>query len=486
MDRRTFVGAASAVAGAVAGAGALGVLRPRSALGAPYRAGRVVPSKAQAAWQRRERAIFLHFGVNTFTGKEWGEGKEDPAIFNPAALDARQWVRAAKQAGFSSVVLTAKHHDGFCLWPSAATTHSVASSPFRGGRGDVVREFTDACRAEGVGAGLYLSPWDRHEPSYGDTPRYNDFYERQLTELLTTYGPLTEVWFDGANGEGPNGRRQQYDWPRVHATVRRLQPNALMFSDAGPDIRWIGNERGVAGDPNWCTVDPAAVPYPGADGPQIIRALQHGDPMGAVWRPGEADVSIRPGWFWRESEDAKVRSVDNLEQLYYSSVGRNANLLLNVPPSTQGLLGDPDVRALTGFGERIAATFALDVAAGALVTATQGGSTAKAAADLDPDSAWFAGAAVSEASIEFALNGPVRFDVIELREPIATFGQTIESHEIAARADGAWMVIARGTTIGNKRLHRIEPLTADAVRVTVRSTVGELRVSRLGLYARPR
>lgn len=484
MDRRTFVGAASAAAGTAALA--TGLLRPRSALGAPHRAGRVLPSQAQAAWQRRERAIFLHFGVNTFTGKEWGEGKEDPAIFNPVALDARQWVRAAKQAGFASVVLTAKHHDGFCLWPSAATTHSVASSPFRGGKGDVVREFTDACRAEGVGAGLYLSPWDRHEPSYGDTPRYNDYYERQLTELLSQYGALTEVWFDGANGEGPNGRRQQYDWPRVHATVRRLQPNALMFSDAGPDIRWIGNERGVAGDPNWCTVDPAAVPYPGADGPQIISALQHGDPMGTVWRPGEADVSIRPGWFWRESEDAKVRSVDNLEQLYYSSVGRNANLLLNVPPSTHGLLGDADVRALTGFGARIAATFASDVAAGALVTATQGGETAKAAADLDPDSAWFAGAAVSEASLEFALEGPVRFDVIELREPIATFGQTIESHEIAARADGAWMVIARGTTIGNKRLHRIEPLTADAVRVTVRSSVGELRVSRLGLYARPR
>lgn len=484
MDRRTFVGAASAAAGTAALA--TGLLRPRSALGAPHRAGRVLPSQAQAAWQRRERAIFLHFGVNTFTGKEWGEGKEDPAIFNPVALDARQWVRAAKQAGFASVVLTAKHHDGFCLWPSAATTHSVASSPFRGGKGDVVREFTDACRAEGVGAGLYLSPWDRHEPSYGDTPRYNDYYERQLTELLSQYGALTEVWFDGANGEGPNGRRQQYDWPRVHATVRRLQPNALMFSDAGPDIRWIGNERGVAGDPNWCTVDPAAVPYPGADGPQIISALQHGDPMGTVWRPGEADVSIRPGWFWRESEDAKVRSVDNLEQLYYSSVGRNANLLLNVPPSTHGLLGDADVRALTGFGARIAATFASDVAAGALVTATQGGETAKAAADLDPDSAWFAGAAVSEASLEFALEGPVRFDVIEVREPIATFGQTIESHEIAARADGAWMVIARGTTIGNKRLHRIEPLTADAVRVTVRSSVGELRVSRLGLYARPR
>ncbi len=481
MDRRTFMGAAGAAALAAS------LVRPRSASArTPLRAGRVLPSPQQAAWQRKERALFLHFGVNTFTGREWGEGKEDPAIFNPTALDARQWARAARAAGFTSVVLTAKHHDGFCLWPSAVTTHSVASSPFRGGKGDVVREFTDACKAEGIGAGLYLSPWDRHEPSYGDTPRYNDFYEKQLTELLTRYGTLTEVWFDGANGEGPNGRRQQYDWPRVHATVRRLQPKALMFSDAGPDIRWIGNERGVAGDPNWCTMDPAAVPYPGADGPQIINALQHGDPAGTVWRPGEADVSIRPGWFWRESEDAKVRSVNNLEELYYSSVGRNANLLLNVPPTTKGLLGDADVTSLSGFGERIAATFKSDLAAGATVRASTGGATAKAVVDPDPDRAWFGGASVSEGTLDVAMNGPVRFDVIELREPIATFGQTVESHEVAARVDGAWLTVARGSTVGNKRLHRIEPVTADAVRITVKSTIGELRVSRVGLYARPR
>jgi alpha-L-fucosidase len=223
----------------------LGPMARRFSFAAP----RPVPSAQQLTWHGDELALFLHFGVNTFTDREWGDGSEDPAIFNPAGLDARQWTRVAKDAGFKLIILTAKHHDGFCLWPSKLTTHSVASSPWRQGGGDVVREFTDACRAEGLKAGLYLSPWDRHEPSYGDSPRYNDFYIGQLTELLTQYGPITEVWFDGANGEGPNGKRQVYDWPRIHRTVRELAPHALMFSDAGPDIRWIGNERGTAGDP---------------------------------------------------------------------------------------------------------------------------------------------------------------------------------------------------------------------------------------------
>lgn len=230
-------------------------------MAAHRRDARPVPSAAQLAWQRDELAVFVHFGINSFTDREWGDGTESPGIFNPERLDAGQWVRAARAGGFRTMILTAKHHDGFCLWPTETTEHSVRSSPWREGQGDVVREMVDACRAAGVGVGLYLSPWDRHEPSYGDSPAYDDLYARQLTELLTRYGPLVEVWFDGANGEGPNGKRQEYDWPRVHTIVRQLRPQALMFSDAGPDIRWIGNERGIAGDPNWCTVDPAAVPY---------------------------------------------------------------------------------------------------------------------------------------------------------------------------------------------------------------------------------
>ncbi|NJD20587.1 MAG: alpha-L-fucosidase, partial [Gemmatimonadetes bacterium] len=258
LTRRGFLAAAS---GALVG-GRLSASRPVRA-----RPGwRPAPTPAQLAWQRDELALFLHFGVNTFTDREWGDGTEDPALFTPERLDARQWARAARAAGFRAKILTAKHHDGFCLWPTATTRHSVAGSPWRAGGGDVVREFADACRAEGLKAGMYCSPWDRNAPAYGDSPRYNDLYRDQLTELLTRYGPLAEVWFDGANGEGPNGRRQLYDWPRTWALVRRLQPEAVIFSDAGPDVRWIGNVRGSAGDPNWSTVDPAVVPFPGGSG----------------------------------------------------------------------------------------------------------------------------------------------------------------------------------------------------------------------------
>src|SRR5690606_14242947 len=221
---------------------------------------RPVPTPSQLRWQREETALFIHFGINTFTDREWGNGSESPALFDPAALDARQWVRAARAAGAGSLILTAKHHDGFCLWPTATTRHSVAASPWKGGSGDVMREFVDACRAEGLGAGVYLSPWDRNAPSYGSGRAYDDLYIAQLSELLTRYGPMVEVWFDGANGEEPNGKRQAYDWPRIHRTVRSLQPEAVIFSDAGPDVRWIGNERGVAGATCWSTIDPAAVP----------------------------------------------------------------------------------------------------------------------------------------------------------------------------------------------------------------------------------
>src|SRR4029079_14749673 len=293
---------------------------------------------------------------------EWGDGSESPSIFAPSALDARQWTRTARKAGARALILTAKHHDGFCLWPTRTTGHSVAESPWRSRHGDVVREFVEACRAEGLKAGLYLSPWDRNNPAYGDSPKYNDLYCDQLTELLTQYGEIAEVWFDGANGEGPNGKRQVYDWPRFFALVRRLQPGAVMFSDAGPDVRWCGNEKGTAGDPNWSTVDPSVVTFPGADGRGTLEALQHRDPMGTVWRPAEVDVSIRPGWFYHPAENAQVRSVDNLVDLYFSSVGRNGKLLLNVPPTREGLLMQTDVARLSSFRERLTSLFEHDLA----------------------------------------------------------------------------------------------------------------------------
>jgi alpha-L-fucosidase len=406
---------------------------------------RPTPSSSQLLWQQDELALFIHFGVNTFTDREWGDGTEHPAIFAPSQLDCRQWARAARAVGFRAMILTAKHHDGFCLWPTATTKHSVASSPFRGGTGDLVREFTDACRAEGLRAGLYLSPWDRNAPSYGDSPRYNDFYCDQLTELLTRYGPLHEVWFDGANGEGPNGRRQEYDWPRYWALVRRLQPNAVMFSDAGPDVRWIGNERGVAGDPNWSTVDPAVVPFPGATSERIEQMLRHGDPHGTVWRPGEADVSIRPGWFYHAAEDDRVKSADDLVTLYFQSVGRNSKLLLNVPPTKAGLLHATDVSRLSGMRQRLDTLFAedryADVEAGRAITVS----------------------------------------IADLREDIA-HGQSVARYTVQGLVDGAWRRIGGGTTIGYRKLDRFEPVTVSAIRLTIEEAVGHPRPVRIALY----
>ncbi len=448
MHRRDLLRAAAA--------GALLAASPRAAralagrFAAALTQGRPRPSPSQLLWQRDELALFLHFGVNTFTDREWGDGKEDPAIFAPSALDARQWTRTAKAAGFRTVILTAKHHDGFCLWPTKTTKHSVASSPFRGGRGDVVREFVDAARADGLRVGLYLSPWDRNHPAYGDSPRYNDVYWTQLTELLTQYGDVHEVWFDGANGEGPNGKKQEYDWARTWALVRRLQPQAVMFSDAGPDVRWIGNERGAAGTTNWSTVDPAIVTRPGVDGPEVMRSLQEGDRDGTVWRPGETDVSIRPGWFHHPAEDARVRSPENLVDLYFSSVGRNSKLLLNVPPDRTGQLNPADVAALTGMRARLDALFAKDLAAGVRVE--------------------WRGHGPTRAVGEIELPSPQRVGVIDLREDI-TRGQRVARYRVEASDGGEWRELARGTTIGHRKLDRVAPQAVRRLRVTIEDAV---------------
>ncbi len=422
---------------------------------------RPLPSPAQLRWQRDELALFLHFGVNTFTDREWGDGTEDPAIFNPARLDARQWTRAAHAAGARALILTAKHHDGFCLWPSRLTSHSVAGSPWRGGRGDVVREFTDACRHDGLRAGLYLSPWDRNAPGYGDSASYNDFYCAQLAELLTQYGPIAEVWFDGANGEGPNGRRQEYDWSRVFALVRRLQPEAVMFSDAGPDVRWCGNEDGSAGDPDWSTVDPARVPYPGASGDGVIEALQHGDPAGAVWRPAEVDTSIRPGWFHHPAEDDRVKTVDQLRDIWFQSVGRNAKLLLNVPPTRDGLLHHVDVARLAALRTSLDRTFARDLARSARARWTTTGT--RMTGDLD-------------------LGREVAVGLARLEEDIAR-GQAVARYVIQGRVGSAWQELARGTTIGHRKLDRFPAIAVRHVRVVIEEAVVPPRPLRIGLYA---
>lgn len=440
MNRREFVLSSAAAA-----------LVPRLARwprGAAVGPDRPVPSPSQLAWQRDGLALFHHFGVNTFTNREWGDGTEDPAIFNPARFDARQWARAARQAGARAMILTAKHHDGFCLWPTRTTRHSVAASPWRGGNGDVVRDFVNACRDAGLEPGLYLSPWDRNASVYGDSPRYNDFYCDQLTELLTNYGDIAEVWFDGANGEGPNGRKQAYDWPRFWGTVRRLQPRAVIFSDAGPDIRWIGNEKGVAAETNWSTVDPLVVRYPGASGDAVTDMLQHGDPSGVAWRPGETDVSIRPGWFYHAAENDKVRDVDNLVQLYFTSVGRNSKLLLNVPPTPDGLLFDTDVKRIADMRTALYLMFERDLAEGA---ATAWHVTSRRAGVLELD-----------------LGQESDLSVLDLREDI-TRGQRVSRYVVQSqRAGGAWVDMAEGTTIGYRRLERLDaPVSARRLRVRV-------------------
>ena len=443
MNRRTFLTSA-------AGAVVAGSLRtaPLHAFGAT--AARPRPTASQLDWQRDELALFLHFGINTFTDREWGDGKEDPAIFAPGRLDARGWAKTARDAGFRAVILTAKHHDGFCLWPTRTTTHSVAKSPWREGQGDLVREFVNACRAEQLRVGLYLSPWDRNHPTYGDSPRYNDVYCDQLTELLSNYGPLHEVWFDGANGEGPNGKRQEYDWKRVWGLVRKLQPRAVMFSDAGPDVRWCGNETGSAGDPNWSTVDPSVVPVPGLSGKHIIASLQNGDPAGTVWRPAEADTSIRPGWFHHPAEDARVRTVDRLTDLYFNSVGRNSKLLLNVPPTRDGVLHDMDVSRLMGFVDRRRQLFAEDVAKGRKAQWRRTSTTA---------------------SLEIDLGRPQSFSIARLEEDIEK-GQTVARYSLhGAGEDRSVRRLSRGTTVGYAKLDRVTAADVRYVKVEIEEAV---------------
>lgn len=461
IDRREFMRAAVAatMAGAPATRGAFA-----ATLGAAQSA-RPRPSAAQLEWQRDELAMFLHFGVNTFTDREWGDGTESPAIFDPSALDARQWARTARAAGFRMMILTAKHHDGFCLWPTRTTAHSVASSPWRGGHGDLVREFVDACRAEGLRAGLYLSPWDRNHPAYGDTPRYNAVYYEQLTELLTQYGRIDEVWFDGANGEGPNGKKQEYDWARTWGIVRQLQPQAVMFSDAGPDVRWIGNERGAAGTTNWSTVDPRIVTRPGMEGTDVMRSLQDGDRDGTVWSPGETDVSIRPGWFHHAAEDAKVRTPENLVEMYFSSVGRNSKLLLNVPPTRAGLLGDADVASLMGMRARLDATFARDLAAGSSARWRTGMRTA-----------------AHTAVLELALASAETVSILDLQEDI-TKGQRVARYRVEGNDGGAWRELVRGTTIGYRRLERVAPTRVRALRLVIEDAAEAPELVRVGCFA---
>jgi alpha-L-fucosidase len=451
----------------------------------------VVPSAEQLAYQKMEYVGFVHFTVNTFTDREWGNGDESPAVFAPTALDPDQWARVAAEVGMRELILTAKHHDGFCLWPSAYTEHSVAASPWKGGKGDVVREFADACRRHGIAVGLYLSPWDRNRADYG-TPAYPDYYRNQLRELLTGYGPITELWVDGANGGtgyygGANEERRidretYYGWEETFALVESLQHRTLVFSDAGPDIRWIGNERGFAGETNWSMLDRKQVVIGAAD----QGYLNSGDPEGASWTVPLCNTSIRPGWFYHADEDDRVKSLPDLLEVYYKSVGRNCVLLLNVPPDPRGLFHENDVAALRELRRVLDETFAVDLAEGRPVTADQWRGRHERFApghlvDGDPESYWATDDGVRQAALEIDLGAPVRFDRVLLQEPIR-FGQRIAELSVEARVDGEWAPLARTTTVGYKRILRIPAVTADRVRVRILAANNTPALSTVGLF----
>ena len=313
-----------------------------------------VPSKKQLAWHEMELYLFAHFGPNTFTDKEWGQGTEPEDIFNPTNLDCRQWCRIAKAAGAKGIIITAKHHDGFCLWPSKYSTHTVRESKWKNGKGDVLKELSQACKHYGLKFGVYISPWDRNHPKYG-TPAYNDVFVNMMKEIFSNYGPIWELWWDGANGEGPNGKKQVYDWDRFKKTVKAISPNTVIFSDVGPHIRWVGNEKGIAGETNWNYLDTAGF-TPGERAPPT-DTLNRGNINGKNWIPAECDVSIRPGWFYHKEEDEKVKTPEQLFQIYLKSVGRGANLLLNVPPDRRGLINEKDSTVLIEFNRLRGETF---------------------------------------------------------------------------------------------------------------------------------
>ncbi len=445
----------------------------------PYGA---TPSPQQVEWQKMEMNMFAHFGPNTFTGLEWGLGTEAEDIFNPTALDCDQWASIAKAAGFKGIIITGKHHDGFCLWPNPVSVHTVAQSPWKDGKGDVLKELSEACAKEGLKFGVYVSPWDRNDPHYG-TPEYNDVYVKTLESVHDgRYGEVFEQWFDGANGEGPNGKRQVYDWPRFHETVLKLQPRAIMFSDTGPGCRWVGNESGIAGRTNWSPLNTKGF-TPGAGAPPI-DTLNSGNVHGAVWHPAETDVSIRPGWFWRESENDKVKSLKKLLSIYYTSVGRNSLLLLNVPPDNRGLIHSADSARLMEFKAALDEIFKVNLADGAKVSATDcrgKGFKARNILDGDFDSYWATSDGVNKATVTFDLAGEKTFNRVLIQEYIP-LGQRVKAFTVEAMGeDGQWKEIARETTIGYKRIVPVSKTTAQKVRINLEAYASPV-INGFGLY----
>ncbi len=454
-----------------------------------------LPAERQLAWHELEYYAFVHFNMNTFTNMEWGLGDESPQLFNPTELDCRQWARVCKDAGMKGIILTAKHHDGFCLWPSAYTEHSVKNSPWKNGKGDVVRELADACKEYDLKLGIYLSPWDRNHADYGK-PEYITYFRKQLHELLTNYGEVYEVWFDGANGGtgyygGANEERRidretYYDWENTHKIVRELQPNACMFSDNGPDIRWVGNEEGWAMETNWSSIRKDEY-YPGTPD---YKELREGQIDGTHWVPSEVDVSIRPGWYYHKSEDHQVKTLPQLLDIYYNSIGRNASLLINFPVDTRGLIHEKDAEQVLKLADAVKADFATNLIEDKKVTAsnTRGDSNkyqAENVADNNPESFWATDDSVTVASITVDLGESTEFNRFLVQEDIR-FGQRVKEFTLEVFTENQWKQIAAQTTIGRKRILRFPNVHASQIRLNIVDSKACPVISNIGLYNAPK
>ncbi|MDA3797956.1 MAG: alpha-L-fucosidase [Kiritimatiellae bacterium] len=467
-----------------------------------------VPSARQMKWHKLETYGFIHFTVNTFTNKEWGYGDESPSIFNPVDFDADQIVSAAAAGGLKGLILTCKHHDGFCLWSSKFTEHSVKNSPWKDGKGDVVREISDSCRKHGLKFGVYLSPWDRNHAEYG-TPAYIEYFRNQLNELTTQYGELFEVWFDGANGgDGYYGgaketrnidRKTYYDWENTYAIIRKNQPNAVIFSDGGPDVRWVGNEHGVAGDPCWETLTKAGrYPGVGSDSPKVFsedtmvdawqsdtQLLNNGDRNGLDWVPAECDVSIRPGWFYHEDQDDKVRTPENLFDLYIRSVGRGCSFLLNLPPTPRGLIHDNDVKSLIGYKKLVNALENSNMVYDAFLSASNTREesnefSVENITDNNQDTFWATDDDVFSPWVELNFDEEIDFNIIGLREYIP-MGQRVDSFSVDILKNNEWKNIGTYESIGARRLVETGMQTTSAIRITFASQVCPA-ISEIGVY----
>ena len=451
-----------------------------------------VPEPKQVEWQQMETYAFIHFGLNTFNDREWGYGDTDPKVFNPTNLDCDQWAQTLVKAGMKGVILTAKHHDGFCLWPFEGTEYSIKNSPWKNGKGNVVKELSEACKKYGLKFAVYLSPWDRHQANYG-TPEYLPYFYAQLHDLLTNYGPVFEVWFDGANGgDGWYGgakdirtidRKNYYNYPRIYEMLDSIQPQAIIFSDGGPGCRWVGNEKGFAGATNWSFLRKGEV-HPGYD---KSYELQYGHPDGNQWVPAECDVSIRPGWFYHPEEDDRVKSPDQLVDLYYRSVGHNATLLLNFPVDRRGLIHPVDSANAVRFHEMIQQQLKTNLVAGMTpkVSNERGGDfVASALTDDNFDTYWATEDGVTTADIEFSFDTPTRMNRMMLQEYIP-LGQRVKAFVVEYLDKDTWLPVKLNeetTTIGYKRLLRFETVETKGIRIRITDARGPLCLSNVGVY----